>query len=149
MKPKVNIVALVDVIGALSEQSLLRGNLCMVDDSAYESTGQGTPELCTLVLPGQSVEWSALAVDVQTPLVIRSITFLNADGTSAPSPPPAAADDGEAAENPQQSSDALVWSGTVPFTMAHGVPYRYRLELQMDQGPQSVLSIDAPALMRP
>lgn len=146
MKPTVNIVALVDVIGALSEQTLLSGNLCMVDDSAYESSGQGTPELCTLVHPGQSVEWSAIAVDVQTPLAIRSITFLRADGTSAPAPPPA---DTDTDENAQQNPDALVWSGTVPFTMARGVPYRYRLELQMDQGPQSVLSIDAPALMCP
>ena len=148
MKSQVNIVALVDVIGALSEQTLLDGNLCMVDDSVYESTGQGTPELCTLVQPGQCVEWSALAVDVQTPLVIKSITFLSADGTSVPALPPAATD-GDDAESAQENPDALVWSGTVPFTMAPGVPYRYRLELQMDQGPQSVLSIDAPALMRP
>lgn len=153
MEPKVNIVVLVDVIGALSEQTLLGGNLCMVDDSAYESSGQGTHELCTLVHPGQSVEWSALAVDVQTPLVIKSITFLRADGTSAPALPPAAADSAatadDNAEDAQQNPDSLVWCGTVPFTMAQGVPYRYRLELQMDQGPQSVLSVDAPALMRP
>jgi hypothetical protein len=147
MRPKVNIIALVDVIGALSDRTLQHGNLCLVDDSGYEGTGQGTAELCTLVLPGQVVEWTALAVDVQTPLVIRGITFLAADGSAlpaAPAPDPAAGQDAEPA-NP----DALVWSGVVPATLVPGQPYRYQLDLQMDQGRDSILSTNAPALMCP
>jgi hypothetical protein len=146
VKPKVNIIALVDVIGALSAQTLGDGNLSLVDDGEFDSAGQGTPGLCTLVQAGQVVEWSALAVDVQTPLVIRSIAFLGPDGTAAFGPASPAAGDGPSPDG-QQYPDAMVWSGVVPFTLASGVPYRYRLELQMDQGEQSVLSIDAPALM--
>ncbi|CAM5366650.1 hypothetical protein ACIOUE_11795 [Streptomyces xanthochromogenes] len=78
MNPKVNIVVVVDVIGALSDGTLLNGNLCMIDDGE-QSTGQGTPELCTVVRPGQVVTWSALAVDLQTPVEIKGITFLGAD----------------------------------------------------------------------
>ncbi len=153
MKPKVTIIALVDVIGALSAQTLGDGNLSLVDDGEFESSGQGTPELCTLVQAGQVVEWSALAVDVQTPLVIKSIEFLGADAAPAfPSPPlgadPLGADaDGVDAAGGRQYPDALVWSGVVPITMLAGVPYRYRLALQMDQGENSVLTVDAPALM--
>jgi hypothetical protein len=111
---------------------------------------------------GQTVEWSALAVDVQTPLVIKSITFLTPDGANpaaasadavaaaarATAPAGAAAAAAPAATDDQRNPDAQVWSGVVPFTMTPLVPYRYRLELQMDQGEQSVLTIDAPALMR-
>lgn len=89
MKPQVNIIALVDVIGALSDQSLHNGNLSLVDNGDFESTGQGTPDLVTIVRPGQIVQWQALAVDLQTPAEIRSITFSGpglgngAPGTSA------------------------------------------------------------------
>lgn len=80
MNPKVNIVVVVDVIGALSDGTLRNGNLCMIDDGSLQSTGQGTPELVTVVKPGQVVTWSALAVDLQTPVEIKSITFLGPDG---------------------------------------------------------------------
>lgn len=151
MNPKVNIIALVDVIGALSDSRLDQGHLCLVDDSAQESTGQGSAQLCTHVQPGQVVEWTALAVDVQTPLVIKSIAFLAPDGRPVPAPPvPAAPDaDGSGADNGQENPDALVWSGVVPATLMPGVPYRYRLELELGQGRESVLSTEKPALLCP
>src|SRR4051794_26519061 len=93
MNPKVNIVVVVDVIGALSDGPLRHGNLCMIDDGSLSSTGQGTPELVTVVKPGQVVTWSALAVDLQTPVEIKSITFLGPDadsGHEAEQAPPAA-----------------------------------------------------------
>ncbi|MFE7595110.1 hypothetical protein ACFU6K_37490, partial [Kitasatospora sp. NPDC057512] len=43
--------------------------------------------------------------------------------------------------------DLNVWSGVVPPYLVPGVPYRYRLELQMYEGEHSVLHIDSPALM--
>ncbi|WP_405579625.1 hypothetical protein [Streptomyces sp. NBC_01190] len=137
MKEKVNIVVIVDVIGALSDGSLLNGNLSLVDDGSFDSTGQGTPELCTVVQPGQVVEWSALAIDLQTPVEIKNVTFLGA----AEEPPDAAgspADDGRL--------DLNVWSGVVPC-MAPGIPFPYRLELQMYEGGHSVLGVESPALM--
>lgn len=133
MKPKVTIIALVDVIEALSRQSLDNGNLSLVDDGAFESTGQGTPDLCTVVAPGQIVQWTALAVDVQTPVEIRDITFLG--GVSGEAPAEGA------------NLDLDVWAGVVPAGLVPGVPYRYRLELQMHEGPCSVLRVETPALM--
>ncbi|MBO1416295.1 hypothetical protein [Streptomyces sp. FH025] len=174
MKPQVNIAVVVDVIGALSDKSLLNGNLCLIDDGSFDSTGQGTPELVTVVVPGQVVQWSALAVDLQTPVEIRSISFLPAGGGAAapaygvdhgPAGAPAdgAADDvvaggtdggyGTAGAVPSGHRlesgqlDLNVWSGVVPPYLTPGVPYRYRLELQMYEGDHSVLHVDSPALM--
>ncbi|GAA1896646.1 hypothetical protein GCM10009837_18440 [Streptomyces durmitorensis] len=79
MKHQVNIIAVVDVIGALSGSTLLDGNLCMMDDGGHNSAHQGTPNLCTVVKPGQVVSWSALAVDLQTPVEIKNISFVPAD----------------------------------------------------------------------
>ncbi|OON71945.1 hypothetical protein [Streptomyces tsukubensis] len=37
---QVNIIAVVDVIGALSGSTLFNGSLCLIDNSRAESTGQ-------------------------------------------------------------------------------------------------------------
>ncbi|TYB61847.1 hypothetical protein FXF51_27655 [Nonomuraea sp. PA05] len=84
VKPQVSIIALVDVIGALSDRSLLNGNLVLIDDGSFASRAQGTPDLCTIVQPGQVVQWTALAVDLQTPVEIKNIEFLRLQ------PPPGA-----------------------------------------------------------
>lgn len=36
----------------------------------------------------------------------------------------------------------------MPYDMTPGVPYRYRLTLKLHEGPNSVLHIDSPALLR-
>ncbi|MFJ9440498.1 hypothetical protein ACIRRH_01355 [Kitasatospora sp. NPDC101235] len=167
MKPQVNIAVVVDVIGALSDKTLLNGNLCLIDDGSFESKNQGTPDLCTVVVPGQVVQWSALAVDLQTPVEIRSISFVPADegaGATAHGVDhggPAEGTDGGAAGGADGAGgapsaghrvaggqlDLNVWSGVVPPYLVPGVPYRYRLELQMYEGEHSVLHVDSPALM--
>ncbi len=138
MKPRVNIIAVVDVIGALSAGTLLDGNLSLVDDGEHESTGQGTPGLVTVCLPGQTVQWTVLALDLQTPVEIRKITFLGADGALPP------------AQDEATSADAdlglAVWSGVVPTGLAPGVEYRYRLDLQMYDGVASRMHVDTCAL---
>jgi hypothetical protein len=139
-KPQINIVAVVDVIGALSGGTLLGGNLCLVDNGDHDSTGQGTPYLCTVVRPGQVVQWSALAVDLQTPVEIKSITFLGPDGDVPPAERQSAQSDGD-------KLDLAHWAGTVPPTLPPGTPHKYRLELQMYEGATSVLHVDSPALM--
>ena len=146
MKSNVNIIAVVDVMGALSDSTLGDGNLCLADDGSFDSTGQGTTDLCTLVAPGQTVQWTALAVDVQTPIEIQSITFIGGDArdaAAAPAAPAAPADQPGGSGNP----DVKVWAGVVPAGLTPGVPYRYRLALKMHEGSHSVLSIDSPALM--
>jgi hypothetical protein len=142
MQPQVNIVVVVDVIRALSDGTLRDGNVCMVDDGVDGSTGQGTPDLCTVCRPGQLIRWAVIPVDVQTPAEIRNITFLDpgtGDGT------PDRGDPDRPAGNPALD----VWAGVVPPFLAPGVPYRYRLELQLYQGEASVLHIDTPALRVP
>ena len=140
MKPQVNIAVVVDVIGALSDKSLGNGNLCMVDDGPFESTGQGTVELCTTVAPGQTVQWYALAVDLQTPVEIKSIRFLGPDGEAHDGGDSIHGSDGD-------HLDLDAWTGVVPPFMQRGVPHKYQLELQMYEGDHSVLRVDSPALM--
>jgi hypothetical protein len=139
-KPQVNIVAVVDVIGALSAGTLLNGNLCMMDNGDHDSTGQGTPYLCTAVRPGQVVQWSVLAVDLQTPVAIKAITFLGPGGEVPPTVHGAAEEDGD-------TLDLAHWAGLVPPVLSRGTPHQYRLELQMYEGPHSILHVDAPALL--
>ncbi|MFH8489498.1 hypothetical protein [Streptomyces longisporoflavus] len=166
MKPQVNIIAVVDVIGALSGSTLLDGNLCMMDDGEHNSAHQGTPDLCTVVQPGQVVSWSALAVDLQTPVEIKNISFQPADDRhasgqgQAPGRPPGQGQSqlhGQAqgysnghAQGEHSEGDKLdldVWTGVVPSWLQPGVAYQYRLELQMYEGENSVMHIDSPALM--
>ncbi|MER5884077.1 hypothetical protein ABT160_09630 [Streptomyces sp. NPDC001941] len=143
LKPQVNIIAVVDVIGALSGQTLQNGNLCLIDNGDYKSTGQGTPHLTTHVRPGQVIQWTSLAVDLQTPVEIKSISFLGPDGVATPLTNGAAggADEGE-------KLDLNHWAGVVPASLVPGVVHKYRLELQMYEGEHSVLSVESPALMR-
>ncbi|MFC5828100.1 hypothetical protein [Nonomuraea insulae] len=169
MKEQVNIIALVDVIGALSSRSLLDGNLCMIDDGSYQSRAQGTPDLCTIVQTGQVVQWTALAVDLQTPVEIKNIEFLRLPmpgpqpPAPVPQPPQMAAQPayaGAAAFPPGPSSmmgaptmeseklDLDIWAGVVPYYMVPGVAYRYRMEFQMYEGSYSVLHVETPSLMR-
>ncbi|WP_404187867.1 hypothetical protein [Streptomyces tauricus] len=139
-KPQINIIAVVDVIGALSGGTLHNGNLCLVDNAGEESTGQGTAHLRTTVRPGQVVQWSALAVDLQTPVEIRSITFLGEDGSVTPATRTAADGNGD-------KLDLAHWAGVVPPSLPSGTPFKYRLELQMYEGRYSVLHVDSPALI--
>ncbi|MBO2458498.1 hypothetical protein [Actinomadura violacea] len=148
MKPHVNIVVLVDAVGALSDRTLNNGNLSLVDDGAFGSRGQGTTDLCTVVVPGQVVQWTAIAIDVQTTAEISAITFLPPDAAGGAGG--AAAEEAPAGEAPgggHENLDLKVWEGIVPAHLQPGVPYRYRLEVRMHEGRDSVLHIDTPALM--
>ncbi len=140
MESKINIFTVVDVIESLSGGTLLNGNLCMMDDSPLGSINQGTPDLVTLCHPGQTIHWTILALDLQTPVAIRKITFLNSDGTSIEPVP----------EDPTTlQSDKLhvnVWSGIVPYHLVTGVNYSYRFELQMYEGKNCLMYVDTPAL---
>ncbi|MEU6672940.1 hypothetical protein [Streptomyces sp. NPDC046925] len=164
MKPQVNIIAVVDVIGALSGSTLLNGNLCMMDDGEHNSAHQGTPDLCTVVQPGQVVSWTALAVDLQTPVEIKNISFVPADDSHARGrqqgqgqghDQPHAQGQAQSQSNGHAAGehsegdklDLDVWTGVVPNWLQPGVAYQYRLELQMYEGANSVMHVDTPALM--
>lgn len=166
MKPQVNIIAVVDVMGALSGSTLLDGNLCMMDDGGHNSAHQGTADLCTVVKPGQVVSWSALAVDLQTPVEIKNISFVPEDDEPADQqtghqqtghqrtghqqtghPQTGHPQAGQQTGDEGDKLDLDVWTGIVPSWLTPGVAYRYRLELQMYEGDNSVMHIDTPALM--
>lgn len=165
MKDRISIVVMVDAVGALSDRTLHNGNLSLVDDSSAGSKHQGTPDLVTAVIPGQVVQWTPIHVDVQTPVEIQAIEFLS--GAAGPSPadqavPPYSVDPSPVpapgavsgtgvdatGSNGYENHDLLVWEGVVPYDMTPGVPYRYRLSLRLHEGPNSVLHIDSPALLR-
>ncbi|BAW79671.1 hypothetical conserved protein [Candidatus Nitrosoglobus terrae] len=143
MKSKINIFCMVDVIellsiGAPSSSDADKGMICMMDNSPFGSLNQGTLNLITLCQPGQTIHWHIVAVDLQTPVEIRSITFLK------PNP-----DDNAPINQTNPSSTKLylnVWEGIVPYCIDYGVEYKYRLELQMYEGKNSLLHIDTPAL---
>ncbi|MDY6782659.1 MAG: hypothetical protein SW833_08960 [Cyanobacteriota bacterium] len=143
MESKITIFSVVDVIEALSGGTLRNGNLCMMDNSPYHSINQGTPDLCTLCCPGQEIYWHILALDLQTPAAIRNITFLGTDGSAASDQP--------STNTIGAESDKLhlnVWTGIVPHWMIPGVEYKYRLELQMYEGINSIMYVDTPSLKR-
>ncbi|MCP2727314.1 hypothetical protein [Limnofasciculus baicalensis] len=142
MESKISIFSVLDVIESLSGGTLLNGNLCMMDNSPWGSLNQGTPNLCTLCYPGQTINWTILAIDLQTPVAIRKISFLNQDGSSIDPIP---------TDPTELESDKLhlnVWSGIVPWYMIPGVEYRYRLELQMYEGKNCLMYVDTPSLKR-
>ncbi|GII64333.1 hypothetical protein Skr01_44180 [Sphaerisporangium krabiense] len=167
MKQKVSIVVMVDAVGALSDRTLHNGNISLIDDSVAGSRHQGTPDLITAVVPGQVVQWTPIHVDVQTPVEIQAIEFLpgaavpppaDSDDPAVPpappapaypvEPPPAVPAPDATGSNGHENHDLLVWEGVVPYSMVPGVPYRYRLSLKLHEGPNSVLHIDSPALLR-
>lgn len=146
MESKVNIIVLVDAVGALSDRTLHNGNLALMDDGPFNSRGQGTTDLCTVVQPGQVVQWTPIGIDVQAPVEIRNITFLGPDGPFPDQAYGAGAGVAEPSGRPE-NLDLVVWSGVVPPCLTPGVAYRYRLDVQIHEGTNSLMHIDSPALM--
>ena len=147
MESKIDVVVLVDVVGALSDMTLHNGNLSMMDDGRFHSTGQGTPNLCTMCQPGQIIQWSVTAVDLQTPVEIRSITFLESEPGSEPGGGAPGHDGPDESESEKLGLN--VWSGIAPPWMVPDKPYTYRLELQMYEGANSIMHVDSCSLKRP
>ena len=141
MPPKITIVVAVDTIAALSEQTP-ENNVFLMDDSPFTNAGKGTSRLVTSCCAGQQIEWIVRAIDLQTPVAIRGISFA-APGRSLASTPSDAA---EAPADPHL--DRFAWTGIVPGTMVIGQEYRYQLDIWMGAGRFGTVSIDTPALKR-
>lgn len=145
MQNQININIAVDVIRALSEKSLCN-SIYVMDNSPFDSPGKGTRKLSTRCLPGQTIHWVVYAIDLQTPVAIRRISFRAPDAL-----PDAASADGkhvnqepagrESTENP----DLKTWTGIVP-SLIPGMIYYYQIELQMGNGQHSQLCIDSLSL---
>lgn len=73
--PQINIVTVVDVLGALSDNSL-EGNMYMMDNSRSKlTTGKGTGVLSSAVRHTQVINWHVWPVDVQTDTEITNIKW--------------------------------------------------------------------------
>jgi len=136
MQNKIIINIAVDVTKALSEKTLLN-NVYMMDNSVYGSKNQGTEQLCTFCMPGQTIHWIVYAIDLQTPVEIKDITFISNNTLTEQT---------KVEKLPEENLDLKIWTGILPC-MYQGHPYRYRLTLQMGNGIYSVMSLDSPVLL--
>ena len=148
MIPKIDINIGVDTIGALSDRTL-EGNIFLFDTCPYKTPEQGTSRLTTYCTPGQRVNWVIYPIDLETPASIKSILFTGAEPINYKQK---RRERGKSARSEQGTAmnadlDAFQWTGIVPY-MDYGVRYCYRLEIQMGQGPNSVMYIDTLALAR-
>jgi len=133
MTNQVNVIIMVDSIGALVSQSL-EGNCFMVDDGPYYSKNKGSLNLATRCVPNQTIHWTVKAVDVQTPVSIKEISFESNYLLDYP-------------KVETQNLDTLVWNGIVPFVGTSPVTYNYKIVLQIGKGKKSELEIYTPALI--
>jgi hypothetical protein len=75
MLPQINILTVVDVIGAL-RSGTLTDNIYMTDNrQGIHSSGQGTGTLATQVTYTQVLNWHVIPIDFQTEIVINKIVF--------------------------------------------------------------------------
>jgi hypothetical protein len=135
MQP-VNILIVVDTIAALS-MGTLEGCIHLTDDSWY-SQDKGTMKLKSVCRRGQPVNWTVVAVDVQSPAVLAGIDFVDGgapviSGGIDPHP--------DRYVQPRWRT----WSGIIRCDTGIGL-HRYRLAIQMGSGPRSVMVINSPAL---
>jgi hypothetical protein len=131
MTKQINIMIMVDSIDALIEQQL-EGNCVMVDDSPLFSDKKGTLGLVTKCNPGNLIHWTVKAVDVQTPVSIKEISFGQ----------PYA---GQTIQD-EDKLDSLVWDGYVPYVSKKPVKIHYKLVLEIGKGEKSQLATTSPSL---
>jgi len=144
MVGNINIAVAVDVAAALSGGSP-DDVVFLIDDGSLASEGKGTSRLITDCVPGQLVRWRSYAIDLQTPVSIKAVRFLNWLDRGGDQ---AVGRDDVASGGPDWYNDSLDWSGIVPWFMVPGLAYRYRLTLQMGTGPNALISFDTAALKR-
>ena len=73
--PQINIITVVDVVGALSDNTLYK-NIYMMDNSRGLTTQhQGTEKLRSAVRHGQVINWHSWPIDVQTDVKIQNIVW--------------------------------------------------------------------------
>jgi len=138
MTKYISIVVAVDSIGALSDGTL-EDHLFLMDNSPWESPGKGTDYLSTMCNPGRIIQWVIYPIDLQTPAAIKNITFLDACNKTMSKSGNARTE----IEMPTMNS----WTGIVPGGLTPGHPYKYRLEIQIGEGKNSILHRDTPSLM--
>lgn len=126
MIPQINVVTVIDVIGALSAGTLT-DNIYMTDNGQGSlTTGQGTGTLSTDVTYTQVLNWHVMPIDFQTAVQINSITFYR-DGIliTAPNTPCA-----RLQKYGAPSGD--YWAGVVNYAhLINGGFYQYLIEFDV------------------
>jgi hypothetical protein len=157
-----NIQVFVDVIALLSGAPLNKA-VHMFDDGAMGSEGQGTHMLVSAVLPGQLVRWTVNAVDVQTQVWLKDVTFgPAAERTVSELAEVQSNKDEPDTDTGQQKSEAPnpwpeasagpvpIWGkrfeGYIPFEILPELPHVYHLKLAFAQGKGPTVTVEGPAL---
>lgn len=160
--PTLNIQVFVDVIALLSGAPSNKA-VHMFDDGGMGSEGQGTHALISAVLPGQLVRWTVNALDVQTQVWLKDVTFGpatestvsdEAEAQSTTDEPEAdAGQQTSEAPNPWQESAAgpvAIWGkrfeGYIPFEILPELPHVYHFKLAFAEGNGPAVTVDGPAL---
>lgn len=150
MYPEINIITFVDVLGALSKRTL-DGFIYMVD-SSWTSEGQGTARLKTACYPGQRITWKAYAIDVQTPIEIKKISFYHADDEATSLSKYEMGIWEKAQPTMGEAPRWYYWTAVVPSLLDSG-EYAYKFKVQMGKGSKSVMhtvpSLDVQCLPTP
>jgi hypothetical protein len=126
MIPQINILTVVDVIGALVTGTLT-DNLYMTDNRRGRHTaGMGTGALTTEVVPTQVLNWHVIPIDFQTDIRINRILFYR-DGALI-----TAANTPCARLQKYGAPSGDYWAGVVNYAhLIEGGQYEYLLELDM------------------
>ncbi len=126
MIPQINILTVVDVIGALRSGSL-NDNIYMTDNrQGRPSKGQGTGTLATEVTYAQVLNWHVMSIDFQTEIEISRVVFYRNGSliTSANTPCVRLLKYGA------PSGD--YWAGVTNYAhLIEGGDYQYRIEFDM------------------
>jgi hypothetical protein len=160
--PTLNIQVFVDVIALLSGAPSNKA-VHMFDDGGMGSEGQGTHTLVSAVLPGQLVRWTVNAVDVQTQVWLKDVTFGPAvERTVSEVAEVQSTTDESDTDTWQQKSEAPnpwpetaagpvpIWGkrfeGYIPFEILPEMPHVYHLKLAFAQGNGPAVTVEGPAL---
>lgn len=126
MIPQINIMTVVDVIGALTTGTLT-GNIYMTDNRRGSRTsGQGTATLASDVTYTQVLNWHVMPIDVQTDIQINKITFYRNGALITAANTPCARLQKYGAPSGEY------WAGVVNYLgLIEGGVYQYLIELDM------------------
>jgi hypothetical protein len=126
MIPQINILTVVDVIGALSAGTLTN-NLYMMDNRRGSRTsGLGTGTLSSDVTYTQVLNWHVIPVDFQTDIQIRKIAFYR-NGV-----PVARANTPCARLQKYGAPSGQYWAGVINYqSQIEGGVYQYLIEFDM------------------
>lgn len=127
----INVVILLDVIGALASDSL-ENNIYLVDNNKNDgSLGEGTGTLKTKVEEGDSIMWTILPIECETYVAISGIEFEN--NCCQP------------VEENFEGSDINYWIGKVNKTPKEK-SVRYKIKIKVGSNEKELITENTPSI---